>query len=139
MGHARWISGLGPPLPWITLVRPSCVVGSAAEYLYNRSIEYRPGLDTDTWLPVTAFSVAHLIVDLPPLFLQALVNGSICYFVLGYNSDQGRYMFFIIDLFLSFAVAEALCFLVAVVVPSFIVGIAGGAFVYGRILSPRHG
>jgi hypothetical protein len=43
-------------------------------------------------------------------------------------------MFFILDLFLSFAVAEALCFLVAVVVPSFIVGIAAGAFVYGGFM-----
>jgi ABC-type multidrug transport system permease subunit len=32
---------------------------------------------------VAAFNIAHLIVDLPPLFLQALINGSICYFVLG--------------------------------------------------------
>ena len=83
---------------------------------------------------MTAFSVAHLVVDLPPLFLQALVNGTLCYFVLGYNSDMDRYLFFILDLFLSFAVAEALCFLVAVMVPSFIVGIAAGAFVYGGFM-----
>lgn len=83
---------------------------------------------------VTAFSVAHLVVDLPPLFLLALVNGTICYFILGYNSDTDRYLFFILDLFLSFAVAEALCFLVAVVVPSFIVGIAAAAFAYGGFM-----
>jgi len=80
---------------------------------------------------VMAFSVAHMIVDLPPLFLQALINGSMCYWCIGLNDDMGRYMFFILDLFLSFAVAEALCFLIAVVVPNFIIGIAAGAFTYG--------
>eukprot|EP00241_Pyramimonas_parkeae_P015408 CAMPEP_0114297338 /NCGR_PEP_ID=MMETSP0059-20121206/11802_1 /TAXON_ID=36894 /ORGANISM="Pyramimonas parkeae, Strain CCMP726" /LENGTH=597 /DNA_ID=CAMNT_0001419567 /DNA_START=157 /DNA_END=1947 /DNA_ORIENTATION=+ len=81
-----------------------------------------------------AFSVAHLIVDLPPLFLQALVNGTLCYWCIGLNDGTDRYIFFIVDLFLSFAVAEALCFLIAVLVPSFIVGIALGAFTYGAFM-----
>lgn len=83
---------------------------------------------------VAAYNIAHLIVDTPFMFLQALVCGTICYWLIGLNDAIDRYVFFILDLFLSFMVAESLMLFVSSIVPVAIVGIALGAMVYGGFM-----
>lgn len=81
--------------------------------------------------PVLAYNVAHLIVDTPFLGLLAFVCGTICFWSVGFDDDANSYGLFILNLFLSFMVAESMMLLIASVVPVFIVGIAVGAFAFG--------
>lgn len=80
---------------------------------------------------VAAYNVANAIVSLPFLFLLSLICSSITYWLIGLNSDVNAFFFFVWNLFISFACAEALMFVVASIVPFFVVGIAVGAFIYG--------
>lgn len=83
---------------------------------------------------VMPFVVAHTIVDAPFMFLQSLVCGGIVYWLVGLNAAADRFFFFILDLFLSFMVAESIMMLVSAVVPVAIVGIALGAMIYGAFM-----
>jgi len=83
---------------------------------------------------VLPFNIAHVLVDLLPLLFMAIVNGTVCYYSIGLNEDFDRFLYYIVDLFFSFVVAEALMFLIAVIVPNFVVGIASGAMAYGGFM-----
>lgn len=83
---------------------------------------------------VPAFVIAHTIVDVPFMALQALVCGSIVYWLVGLNAAWDRFLFFLLDLFVSFMVAESIMLLVSAVVPVAIVGIALGAMIYGAFM-----
>lgn len=82
----------------------------------------------------SAFVLAHTIVDLPFMLLQATVCGCLVYFLVGLNDAPGRFGFFLLDLFLSFMVAESIMLVVSSVVPVAIVGIALGAMIYGAFM-----
>mmetsp|Transcript_2757 Transcript_2757/g.6592 ORF Transcript_2757/g.6592 Transcript_2757/m.6592 type:complete len:656 (-) Transcript_2757:287-2254(-) len=81
-----------------------------------------------------AHALSHVVVDAPFLLLLAVVCSAICYWCIGLNDTPGRFSFFILDLFLSFMVAESLMVVVAAVVPVAIVGIAAGAMIYGAFM-----
>ncbi|GJQ14676.1 hypothetical protein GpartN1_g7030.t1 [Galdieria partita] len=83
---------------------------------------------------VLSYQIAHFLVDVPFVFLLALVSGTICYWLVGMNSSFGRYCFFVWTLFLSLLVAESMMMVIAAIVPYFIVGIAMGAFVFGAFM-----
>lgn len=75
-----------------------------------------------------------MMVSIPFIFLLSAAAGSMCYFCLGLNPSDGRYFLFILNLFCTLAVAEAVCLLIATIVPFFIVGIAAGAFTFGAFM-----
>lgn len=80
------------------------------------------------------FILAHTAVDIPFMFLQAMVSGAIVYFLVGLNPGGDRIVFFFVDLFLSFMVAESIMLLVSALVPVAIVGIALGAMIFGAFM-----
>ena len=80
------------------------------------------------------FILAHTVVDVPFMFLQAAVSGAIVYFLVGLNSGADRIVFFFINLFLSFMVAESIMLMVSAIVPVAIVGIALGAMIFGAFM-----
>lgn len=81
-----------------------------------------------------SYSIAHFIVDAPFLFLLAVANATLCYWLTEMNDSSTVYGHFILNLWLSFVVAESLMMLIATIVPLFIVGIAGGAFAFGAFM-----
>eukprot|EP01043_Picozoa_sp_COSAG02_P016925 COSAG02_NODE_756_length_17532_cov_5.673550_2_plen_609_part_00 len=83
---------------------------------------------------VGPYSLAGMLISLPFIFLLSVAAGSICYFCLGLNPGDGRFFLFIMNLFVTLAVAESICLLIATVVPFFIVGIAAGAFAFGAFM-----
>lgn len=83
---------------------------------------------------VSAYNLAHFLVDIPFIMLLAVVCGSITYWLVGFNPGAEQFVFFLVDLFLSFFVAESMMILIASIVPDPIIGIAGGAMVYGGFM-----
>jgi ABC-type multidrug transport system ATPase subunit len=86
---------------------------------------------------VGAYQLAHLTVEIPFLLLLSFVCSAICYWLMGLNNeagDGGRFGFFILDLFLSFMVAESMMVLIAALVPVAIAGIAAGAMMFGAFM-----
>lgn len=83
---------------------------------------------------VAQHALAGMLVSLPFIFLLSLSAGSICYYCLALNPGDGRFVLFIANLFVTLAVAESICLLIATVVPFFIVGIAAGAFTFGAFM-----
>ena len=83
---------------------------------------------------VGSHSLAGMLVSLPFIFLLSLAAGTTCYFCLALNPGDGRYFLFVMNLFVTLAVAESICLLIATVVPFFIVGIAAGAFAFGAFM-----
>ena len=83
---------------------------------------------------VAAFVLAHTAVDVLFMAFQATVCSIIVYWLVGLNAAADRFFFFLLDLFLSFLVAESIMLLVSAVVPVAIVGIALGAMIYGAFM-----
>lgn len=83
---------------------------------------------------VASYNVAHLLVDIPFVALLAVVCGSITYWLVGFNNAGENFLYYLLDLFFSFMVAESLMILIASMVPDPIIGIAGGAMVYGAFM-----
>ena len=81
-----------------------------------------------------SFLLAQSIVSQPFLFLMSIICSSITYWLIGLNSNVGNFFFFVWNLYISFAVAEAIMLLIASVVPFFVVGIAVGAFLFGTFM-----
>jgi ABC-type multidrug transport system permease subunit len=80
------------------------------------------------------YSFAALLVALPFIFLLSVAAGSICYGCLQLNDKEGRFFLFIVNLFVTLAVAESVIALISTIVPFFIVGIAAGAFTFGGFM-----
>jgi ABC-type multidrug transport system permease subunit len=80
------------------------------------------------------YSLAALLVALPFIFLLSVAAGSICYGCLQLNDKEGRFFLFIVNLFVTLAVAESVIALISTIVPFFIVGIAAGAFTFGGFM-----
>ena len=81
-----------------------------------------------------SYMIAHFVVDLPFLFALAAVCGSICFYLTGVGNGPTHFGHFVLNLWLSFVVAESLMLLIASIVPFFIVGIAAGAFAFGAFM-----
>ena len=86
------------------------------------------------WYGAFTYSLSTFLVALPFIFLLALIVGSICFGCLSLNNTDGRYILFIVNLFVTLTVAESVIALISTVVPFFIVGIAAGAFVFGGFM-----
>jgi len=80
---------------------------------------------------VLAYALAHFVVETPFLFLLTTACALITYFMVGLHG----FWWYLFTLFCSFLVAEALMTLLAVALPSFILGIAAGAVVYGCFMT----
>jgi ABC-type multidrug transport system ATPase subunit/ABC-type multidrug transport system permease subunit len=83
---------------------------------------------------VDSWMIANTLVSIPAVFLISLVNSSIVYWMVGLTPTAGRFFFFIWNLFLALAVAEALMMLISILVPIAILAIALGAAVYGAYM-----
>jgi ABC-type multidrug transport system permease subunit len=80
------------------------------------------------------WSAAHVVVEAPFIMLLAVVCSVICYYSLGLNGEDGRFGYFVLDLFMSLMVAESLMVVIAALAPVAIVGIAAGAMIYGGFM-----
>ena len=80
---------------------------------------------------VLAYALAHFLVETPFLFLLTTVCALVTYFMIGLHG----FWWYTFTLFCSFLVAESLMTLLAVALPSFILGIAAGAVVYGCFMT----
>eukprot|EP00428_Durinskia_dybowskii_P019152 CAMPEP_0170221460 /NCGR_PEP_ID=MMETSP0116_2-20130129/10419_1 /TAXON_ID=400756 /ORGANISM="Durinskia baltica, Strain CSIRO CS-38" /LENGTH=625 /DNA_ID=CAMNT_0010472141 /DNA_START=45 /DNA_END=1922 /DNA_ORIENTATION=+ len=83
---------------------------------------------------VIAYNVGALLASTPFVFLIAVVCSTIIYFSLALNPDGGKFVFFILNLFLTLVCAEAVVFLVATICPIFIVSLAASAFIFGTFM-----
>ncbi|KAK4537867.1 hypothetical protein CDCA_CDCA14G3892 [Cyanidium caldarium] len=83
---------------------------------------------------VDAWLTANTVVSLPVVFLLSLVNSSIVYWMVGLTPLPGRFFFFMWNLFLMLAVAEALMLFISILVPIAILAIAMGAAAYGAFM-----
>lgn len=66
--------------------------------------------------------------------LLAAFTGTIVYWLIGFNPDGGRFVFFLLDLWMSFMVAESIMVLLASATPDPIIGIAAGAMIFGAFM-----
>ncbi|KAJ8901042.1 hypothetical protein NDN08_004904 [Rhodosorus marinus] len=80
---------------------------------------------------VVPFNLAHTIMGFVMAALLAVPAGTINYWLVGFNSDFGRYGFFILNLFLTLAVAESLMALIASIFPIVIIAFAVAAVILG--------
>jgi ATP-binding cassette subfamily G (WHITE) protein 2 len=70
----------------------------------------------------SSYAVSQSIVILPFLFVLAAVYSLITYFAIGLVTNVGAYFFFVLILFLTLAVSNALVSFVATIVPDFSAG-----------------
>jgi hypothetical protein len=81
---------------------------------------------------VATFVVANTLSSLPFIALIALASSCAVYFISNLNYHGfGRFVFFVLDLFLSLVVVESLMTAIAPLVPHFLAGIAAGAGILG--------
>lgn len=81
---------------------------------------------------VATFVVANTLSSLPFIALIALASSCAVYFIANLNYHGfDRFVFFVLDLFLSLVVVESLMTAIAPLVPHFLAGIAAGAGILG--------
>lgn len=80
---------------------------------------------------VGAFVVSNTMASAPFIFLISLVSSVCAYWLAGLNSAGGRFVYFVLDLYLSLSTVEGLMMAISSVVPHYLMGIAGGAGVMG--------
>mmetsp|Transcript_16299 Transcript_16299/g.67553 ORF Transcript_16299/g.67553 Transcript_16299/m.67553 type:complete len:684 (-) Transcript_16299:1755-3806(-) len=83
---------------------------------------------------VVPFNVAHTIMGFIMAAVLAIPAGTINYWLVGFNSDFGRYCFFILNLFLTLAVAESMMALIASIFPILIIAFAVAAVIIGMFM-----
>ena len=81
---------------------------------------------------VASFVVANTLSSLPFIALIAIASSCAVYFIANLNYyGFGRFVFFVLDLFMSLVVVESLMTAIAPLVPHFLAGIAAGAGILG--------
>jgi len=79
----------------------------------------------------SVYVIASTVASAPFLFLIAISSTVCAYFLAGLNSDAEAFFYFVLNLYLALMVTEALMLCIAVMVPHYLMGIAGGAGVMG--------
>eukprot|EP00189_Rhodosorus_marinus_P001181 CAMPEP_0113964168 /NCGR_PEP_ID=MMETSP0011_2-20120614/6965_1 /TAXON_ID=101924 /ORGANISM="Rhodosorus marinus" /LENGTH=614 /DNA_ID=CAMNT_0000976391 /DNA_START=325 /DNA_END=2166 /DNA_ORIENTATION=- /assembly_acc=CAM_ASM_000156 len=136
---------------WLLLERVACNVVDVAGALFFlsafmvfMSVSVLPSYIEERYLVmherangsygVIVFNLAHALVGFIMAFILAIAAGSISYWLVGFNPEFGRYCFFILTLFLSLTVAEAMMTLIASIIPILILAFAVAACIYGMFM-----
>jgi hypothetical protein len=83
---------------------------------------------------LAASALANFIVSIPSILFLSFACGAICYYGLHLNTSDGRFLIFVLNLFITLSVAESIILLISLIAKYFIVGIAAGAFVFGAFM-----
>lgn len=86
------------------------------------------------WYSVGPYVLANTLCGIPGLFLMAGISTLIVYPSVGLNPIAGRWLLFLLDLFLSLWVAESIMLVLSAIVPIYIVGMALGAGLFGMFM-----
>ncbi|CAG9466909.1 unnamed protein product [Pedinophyceae sp. YPF-701] len=86
------------------------------------------------WYGVSAFVMSNTISTIPFVFGIALFPALCVYWLAGLNSDGQVFMRFVFNLFLALYTVESLMMCISLVVPHFLMGIAGGAGMLGMFM-----
>lgn len=84
------------------------------------------------WYPVSVYVLSYSLCALPGIFLIALVSSIIIYFPVGLH--DGRFQWFLCDLFLTLVVAEGFVMAFSVIIPIFILCMALVAGFFGMFM-----
>ncbi|GMH41599.1 hypothetical protein BSKO_09509 [Bryopsis sp. KO-2023] len=80
---------------------------------------------------VAAFVLSNTIASAPFIFLISLTSSICAYWLAGLHGDAERFVYFVLDLYLSLSTVEGLMMAISSVVPHYLMGIAGGAGMMG--------
>lgn len=83
---------------------------------------------------VSSFVVANTLSSAPFIFIIALISATACYFLAALNHSGDRFVYFVINLFMSLVVVESLMMAIAPLVPHYLMGIAAGGGVLGMYM-----
>ena len=86
------------------------------------------------WYSPAPYALAQTLVGLPGLFLICLLSTLFMYWPVGFNDESGRFGLFLLALFLSLAVAEAIVATISALVGIYIVAMALGAGAFGMMM-----
>lgn len=83
------------------------------------------------YYPTSAYVIASTVASAPFLLLISISSSSSAYFLAGLNSCSDAFVYFVLNLFFSLMATEGLMLCIAVLVPHYLMGIAGGAGIMG--------
>ena len=104
-------------------------VAALPAFLVEREIFIRER--RNAYYRVLPFSLSHSLVGIPFIYLIAFSFSAISYFMMNLHETAEAYFYFTIVLGLSLMCAEGMVTSISAVTPSFIVGIAIGAAMFG--------
>lgn len=81
-----------------------------------------------------SYAIAQFVVEIPFLFLIALVCSSIVYWLVGFTPGANRFFIFVANLFMALLVSEALMTAIAAVINSFVLGIAAASLILATFM-----
>lgn len=79
----------------------------------------------------SAYVIASTVASAPFLFFISISSSVCAYFLAGLNSDSDAFIYFVLNLYFALMTTEGLMLCIAVVVPHYLMGIAGGAGIMG--------
>eukprot|EP01126_Amoeba_proteus_P049669 TRINITY_DN5821_c0_g1_i1.p1 TRINITY_DN5821_c0_g1~~TRINITY_DN5821_c0_g1_i1.p1 ORF type:complete len:557 (+),score=90.91 TRINITY_DN5821_c0_g1_i1:602-2272(+) len=88
----------------------------------------------NAYYSVGPYTLASSLVCMPFVFMIALSFTGFSYFLMNMHSTPEAFFYFLLDLFIALLTAEAIISSIAAVSPSYIVGIAVGAGMYGMYM-----
>ena len=83
---------------------------------------------------VSPYAVSHIAVGVPFIVLIAVAFAGVSYYMMNMNPGAEQFFYYLLALIASLMNAEALVTAISAVVPSFIIGIAAGAAIFGAYM-----
>lgn len=111
-----------------------CFMAIAAlpAFLIEREIFIRER--RNAYYSVLPYAVSHWLVAIPFIFLVAIIFSTFSYYMMELNPAAESFFYFLLVLAVSLVCAEGMVTAISTVVPSFIVGIAMGAGLFGMYM-----
>lgn len=107
-------------------------VAAVPAFIEERGIFVRER--ANAYYSVAPYAIGSSLVSLPFVFMIALTFTGISYFLMALHETAEGFFYFLLDLFLALATAEGIITAISAVSPSYIVGIAVGAGLYGMFM-----
>ena len=83
---------------------------------------------------VSPYALSHIAIGIPFIILIAIAFAGVSYYMMNMNPGAEQFFFYLLALIGSLMNAEALVTAISAVVPTFIIGIAAGAAIFGAYM-----